>query len=313
MYQWEEEEAEVSRKDSDGESTTEKTYQYEKTWSASHFDSSKFDSPIGHENPAELPFSSLSQTAEMVFVGEFQLPPDLVNKINKSDAVAVDVTTIPDELKTHVRPLGGTDTSATGIFWSSSSNSTPMAPEIGDVRVHFSATYPSEVSIMAEQAGNSFRPFETHAGRKLNMLSLGNVSAEAMIEKAETENTVLTWGLRVLGTVLMLLGIGFALRPHLRNDRPHSYTRPSRRTRNDGRRNLARRRPVSIHDRNSVVVISPSDCDSLNRNRNRPNLAATPPTRQTRPRNSSSAPTASTAVRLVSNGAMTQPHHLTLL
>ena len=103
--------------------------------------------------------------------------------------------------------------SANGFYWSAHPDSTIETPQIGDVRIHFAATYATDVSVMAQQSGDSFQPLETHSGRKLNMLSLGLVSANEMIEKAESENSMFTWSLRVLGSILMIFGIGFVLRP----------------------------------------------------------------------------------------------------
>lgn len=213
MYQWKEEQEEVSREGADGRSSRETEYSYKKVWSPTHIDSSKFNDSVNHANPAAFPFRGVTYEAKEVFVGEYRLPESLVQKISQPEQIVVDVSTVTELHGGSVRPLGGTPASATGFYWSTDSDATQDAPQIGDVRIQFSATYATDVSVMAQQAGTSFRPFETHSGRQLNMLSLGLHSPESMIEKAETENTVLTWGLRVLGSVLSMLGIGLILSP----------------------------------------------------------------------------------------------------
>ena len=213
MYQWNEEQEKVSREGADSHSSKETEYSYKIVWSPTHIDSSQFNDSVNHANPAAFPFQGATYEAKEVFVGEYRLPESLVQKISQPEKIAVDVSTIAELHGGFVRPLGGTAESATGFYWSPQSDATPDAPQLGDVKIQFSATYPTDVSVMARQAGTSFRPFETHSGRQLNMLSLGLHSAESMIEKAETENTVLTWGLRVLGSILSMLGIGLVLSP----------------------------------------------------------------------------------------------------
>ena len=50
-------------------------------------------------------------------------------------------------------------------------------------------------------------------GGTIELVATGVRSAESMFEAAHAENTALTWGLRVLGFVLMFIGIGLVLRP----------------------------------------------------------------------------------------------------
>jgi len=45
------------------------------------------------------------------------------------------------------------------------------------------------------------------------MLSSGVVSAEKMFQKAEAENTAMTWILRIIGTAFLVFGIGLVLQP----------------------------------------------------------------------------------------------------
>ncbi|MEM7311525.1 MAG: TMEM43 family protein [Planctomycetota bacterium] len=213
MYQWVEYEEEVKRRDNDGNTSKEIQYGYEKEWTDKQVDSSRFNDSINHQNPAALPFRSTTTQAKEVFVGEYRLPTTMVEKIDNSEPVIVDLAKVDESLTNNTQPDGGTPSSANGIYWSVDGQSNPSTPAIGDVRVRFSVTKPTEVSLMAQQTGNTLKPFEAHSGRKLSMLSLGTYSAEEMIDKAEAENTALTWALRVMGTMLLVIGIGLLFQP----------------------------------------------------------------------------------------------------
>ncbi len=89
----------------------------------------------------------------------------------------------------------------------------PGAPQVGDVTVEFRQVQPTEVSVLAQQVGSSFRPYQTRSGDAINRLQLGVVSAADMFHAAEGENRLWTWGLRLLGFILMAVGIGMVLRP----------------------------------------------------------------------------------------------------
>ena len=86
-------------------------------------------------------------------------------------------------------------------------------PTIGDVRVTIEIIRPQEISLIAQQSGESFQPYQTKAGRQLSMLRMGTVSAESMFEQAISGNRFLTWVLRVVGFIVMFLGVLLVFRP----------------------------------------------------------------------------------------------------
>ena len=65
---------------------------------------------------------------------------------------------------------------------------------------------PDSLSIIAAQMGDGFGLYATRAGDRLFRLDQGRVSAAAMIQEAEAENRILTWILRGVGVVVMLIG-----------------------------------------------------------------------------------------------------------
>ena len=77
---------------------------------------------------------------------------------------------------------------------------------MGDVQIRFQVVMPAQVSVIARQVKNNFEPYRAEAGGTIEMLEMGTRSAEAMFADAQSRNTMLTWGLRFLGFVIMMIG-----------------------------------------------------------------------------------------------------------
>ena len=73
MYQWVERTESVTRDKLGGGTETVTTYKYEKDWSASLVDSSRFEHPTDHINPATMPVSSDRWQANNVTLGGYRL------------------------------------------------------------------------------------------------------------------------------------------------------------------------------------------------------------------------------------------------
>jgi hypothetical protein len=69
------------------------------------------------------------------------------------------------------------------------------------------------VSIVAQQTGNSFQPYQTTVGRPIELLEQGILPADQMFKAAQSRNTMLTWVLRLGGFLVMLFGMSTILRP----------------------------------------------------------------------------------------------------
>jgi hypothetical protein len=72
---------------------------------------------------------------------------------------------------------------------------------------------PGPVSLIAKQTSQTFEPYIAKAGGSIEMLSTGTVSAESMFAAAHASNKLMTWGLRLLGAVLMFVGFNLLFRP----------------------------------------------------------------------------------------------------
>ncbi len=204
MYQWEEKVQSQTKKQLGGGTETVKIYTYSKTWSERPVDSSMFKDPSGHQNPGAFPYETAVVTADKVTLGAFALSPPLVGKIDNFEALPLaSDTPLPE-------PFKGSVTLADDGFYRGSN---PAAPQVGDVRVRFMVANPAEVSVIARQTGHTFEPYATKAGGTIELLQMGNHSADAMIRQAQESNAMLAWILRLVGFLLMLGGLNLIFKP----------------------------------------------------------------------------------------------------
>jgi len=206
MYQWEEDSDSTTKKKVGGSEETTTTYTYAKTWSISAIDSSGFEKPAGHENPGAFAYPPLELLADPVSLGAFILSPSLVQMVDNPEPLALATDTnspAPEVLKEFATQQGN-------LFYVGNN---AAAPQVGDLRVSFTVTRPTDISVIARQTGNSFAPFQYEDRGTIQLLQVGTHTAEAMFQKAISDNNLLTWGLRVLGFLLMLSGLNMIFKP----------------------------------------------------------------------------------------------------
>ena len=163
-----------------------------------------FKHPNGHENPEEMPFEKKEFMAKNVHLGAFVLPQSLISAINNYEPVELrEDTVIPESMKDKAQLY------KSEIYLGYN----PSNPEIGDTRVSFMVVKPVEASIIAKQIGNTFEPYISKAGGKIEILRVGTYSAETMFKQAEKSNKLMTWFLRALGFVIMFIGFSMILSP----------------------------------------------------------------------------------------------------
>ena len=205
MFQWVQKEERKERKKLGGGTETVTTYTYTTEWQPSAVASSSFEEPTGHENPS-FPFEGETWRATDVRLGAFHLAPELAGELDQQKDVpvgeeqraAVDAS-LRDRLK-----------AANGTFYMGES---PNVPKVGDVRVSFRVVEPAPASIVAAQRNGRLEPYHAEAGGDIALVSYGTKSAEQMFQAARTANATLTWVLRLVGFILLFVGIRSLLRP----------------------------------------------------------------------------------------------------
>ncbi len=198
MYQWVEHTKEETRDKLGGSQETVKAYEYKKEWSITYQDSDKFDTPEGHRNPA-FPVQSQSWRAQNVNVGEYQLPTDLSSKISGAKEVPsneIKYTSMSGSVRSRLFREGATE-------------------KVGDIRISYSLIEsPQQVSIIAQQKGNTFTRYQTSIEEKtIFMLDMGLRTKEEMYASAHQANSMMTWLLRLAGFLAMFFGIQLMLAP----------------------------------------------------------------------------------------------------
>jgi len=205
MYQWAEDSRSETRKKLGGGTEKITTYDYNKKWSGSLIASSGFKKPEGHQNPATMPWQAKTFSAKKVTVGAYTLSPGLTASISKSDAIAV-TAEMAAALSTEEKPVHAVENALYA-------GADPTVPVIGDVRVRFRAVPPAQVSVVAKQIGDTFEPYVASNGEKISLLKEGTFSAESMFQAAQASNKKLTWIIRFVGFLLMLIGLSMILKP----------------------------------------------------------------------------------------------------
>ncbi len=89
----------------------------------------------------------------------------------------------------------------------------PNNPVVGDTRVTFDYV-PSDVpvSIVSSQTGNSFTPYSTKNG-PVELVDSGLKTADEQFDAAQKANTMMTWLLRLLGAVVIFIGLKMVFAP----------------------------------------------------------------------------------------------------
>ncbi len=204
MYQWNEESQSTTKKKMGGGSETTKEYSYSRGWSEKLVNTADFKQPVGHQNPASMPYHSDEQVASIVFIDAFTVSPSLVGKINNFEPLPINSETpLPETLQDKARLFDG------GFYFGADST----APQVGDLRVKFDVVRPSQVSVIAKQAGKTFAPYVAKTSGTIELLQVGVHTADAMIQAAQASNKVLTWILRLVGFILMMAGLNLIFRP----------------------------------------------------------------------------------------------------
>jgi hypothetical protein len=196
MYQWREHKHSKTREKVGGGTETVTTYTYDRGWESIVISSSGFKKPQGHQNPGYMPYKPWHTQAREVTLGAFRLSPALISKINRSTPILLNGNS-GVHLPTPNSRLNGNE-----IYVGAHSS----RPQIGDVRIHFNAVYPTDVSIVSVQRAESFVPYVASNGSQIELLEYGSQSAQQMFQVAQDRNTHWTWIIRAGGFIFMFIG-----------------------------------------------------------------------------------------------------------
>ncbi len=192
VYQWKE--------DSDIDDDGNTTYHYKKAWSNDLIDSSSFHQS-GHENPQQKAYENEKYTASNVKLGAFTLSSNQLEMLSTK-------TNYKDYDEETISKLGMTISNQYITTSTDIDN-----PKIGDVRISFVYNNSKEISVLAVQKGSTFVSFVSKEGKSINRIMEGTHSGTEMINAIKQDNKLIKWLLRLVGTILIIGGIGAILGP----------------------------------------------------------------------------------------------------
>ena len=222
-YQWVENAQTKEREKIGGGKETTTTYTYEKKWVDKPVNSAEFKDPqYQSANKVLSEVEERNEMAQHVTFGAYTLPELFVASISGSEPVEVRMTEEQrftwNERLHMLRPKVNTETSlvhtsANTVYLGLSPNS----PQVGDVRVTFTKVPPADISLIAQVDGSTFKAYKAKNGQSFSRVQMGTVGADEMIEQARSENNMLTWVLRLVGVLLIVIGLKgmFGLLPML--------------------------------------------------------------------------------------------------
>lgn len=207
VFQWKETSHSETRKKLGGGEETVTTYAYALDWTDRPVDGSAFKQPDGHRNP---PVSVQSDTVSQakVQLGAFTLTQQQVAQIGVTRARPIEASE-----EAAVRRALGPSTAFRIVGGRLHLGFDPAHPRLGDVRISWEVAVTPDATVVARQTGAGFTAFPTSYGRTIEILRNGSVGADQIFADAKSGNTMLTWGLRIGGILLMTLGFSMVLGP----------------------------------------------------------------------------------------------------
>ena len=206
MLQWKEMSREVERTGSDGKTSKSKVYDYEKTWSSKPIDSSRFKTASAPKNPP-MPLSGETFDIGEAKVGAFRLSGNDVAPLGNFAPMP-----LTDDSIAKVAGVFGSGKPVWLIDNQFVTGGDPEKPEIGDLRIGYSRGDLDTLSAVGGQKGDRLSRYIASNGREIFLIRKGAASAEEMFKGAIAGNNALTWGLRVLGLILMFIGFSLTFK-----------------------------------------------------------------------------------------------------
>lgn len=203
MYAWEETSESKSTTNTGGSETTTTTYKYDKVWTSSPAESSKFNQPAGHENPAQVLEGDIVKVSKAtlgvygVDMAKVVLPP-----FEKLTLTATNVT-----LKD-----GAVLANGDYLFMSKTAGSTFTAPLVGDYRISYTVLYPGkDGTIFGKLDGVNIAPYFDEKNNELYRVFSG--TRDEAISTMHSEYTMMLWIFRAIGFLMMWIGLSMLFGP----------------------------------------------------------------------------------------------------
>lgn len=199
MYSWVEHSESRTRDNVGGSSTTETTYTYEKEWTTSPPSTSSFEVQSGHENPP-MKYQGQTATVATANVGAYGVNTQEMDLPGGQELRLEPGLLTLDEGQ---RLVGEYIFIGRGAL---------ERPQVGDLRISYQAL-PSgaQVTAFGVQRGQALAPY-MHRGEDRFYRALEGTREQA-IESLHTEYVVMGWILRLVGFLMMWIGMSLVFGP----------------------------------------------------------------------------------------------------
>ena len=190
MYQWKE-----TCEDNNGNEVC----RYSMVWDDEIINSNAFEDAT-HNNPSSMPYSSETFTADGSKIGDFSLDRELLNQLSTNKKI-----NLKDTAKTTNMGL-----TTDGTYYTNVQNETP---KVGDIRISFSYSDATNVSVLAVQKNNGFSKFTSKEGYSIYELEEGTLTGKQILQKLSDENNMTKWIFRLMGTLFIIGGFAAIISP----------------------------------------------------------------------------------------------------
>ena len=198
MYQWDEDKNEETHEKIGGGETTTYTYTYNKRWSKSHIDSSRFKQQEGHQNP-DFPITSLRLNAPIALFGGFV-------------GGELQTASIKDFSPINNLPQSNLYQIVDGKYYNK--DASISYPKVGDIRIsYYWAPSGIDVSLIGQQnENNTISKHPTKYG-DIYWQEGGKVNKAGMLKNIKASNSFWTNIFRFVGWLLMFIGLLLISKP----------------------------------------------------------------------------------------------------
>ena len=192
VYQW------VESSETKDDKTT---YTYSKEWSEKLVDSSKFNTPTGHENPVDVKYQSERfETEETLKIGAYNLISDFKQLLPANKNVAIEEgIELPEGYKINNKYITNSEDVTT--------------PAIGDIRISYTKNDWKEASVLGKQKDDTIGAYTTKKNTNIKKIVEGIKNSEKIIGGIEKANKMSKWMFRILGSLLIIMAVSSILGP----------------------------------------------------------------------------------------------------
>jgi hypothetical protein len=200
MYSWVETSRSETKTKLGGSQETVTTYDYEKKWTSVVPNSSNFKVIEDHQNPSKK-YDSVANTAPTAVVGVYGVDP---NRLKLPGFSALPLT-----LENVILPTDSEIVQGKYVYIGGFSMDDPV---VGDVRISYNVVESGKtVTVFGKLDGDKISPFVNKDGKKL--YEARTAGFEESVVQMEKEHTFSLWLLRILGFLMMWIGLKMVLAP----------------------------------------------------------------------------------------------------